>query len=84
MFGEPVVWDRQRRYQPGNLDVYFEHLDEKGNNILIKGMGDVRHGKTSHLSVFRGGGGGGGDWGGERGGEKGNKRKNHTKKADGR
>jgi hypothetical protein len=37
MFAEPVVWDRKGQYRPGNLDVFFEHVDEKGNNWLCQG-----------------------------------------------
>lgn len=38
MFGDRVVWDRKYLYRPGNLDVFFEYVDEKGNNYLYKGM----------------------------------------------
>lgn len=34
MFAERVPWDSQGTYRSGNLDVYFEYIDEKGNNWL--------------------------------------------------
>lgn len=51
MFAERVPWDGQGTYRRGNLDVYFEYIDEKGNNWLQQGESRVctRELRVRHL-----------------------------------